>query len=541
VRSLHGSGKSTIAALTILWFSVTRDAIGADWKVPTTASVWGQLIHYLWPEIHKWTRRVRWDKVGREPFKMNAELLKLSIQLRTGLAFAMAVGDPSALEGAHADELLYVFDEARSIPDAFFDSAEGAFSTGGKKSGTNAYALAVSTPGEPVGRFYDIQSHKPGTENWWTRQVTLSDAIAAGRVTQEWVDQVGRLWGEDSALFKNRALGEFASVDADGVIPLSWVEAANARWLELYGSRLGGNGAKIDPALGTARVLGHSEVLHVIGVDVARAGGDKSVFALRQGNAIIELRRDAYTDNLEILADKVAAIQEAHGDPKAVVDADGIGSGVYDHLRVIGKPCVAFHGSGATKWRDATGEISALNVRAAAWWSLREMLDPSAELDMALPPDDRLTGDLVAARKREISGARIQIESKDDIKKRLGRSPDDGDAVVQAYWAAAGGMSWADFYAGVAAEERGEKPQHYQDAYLLGAGRCSCGKLAAECEDLTESLKAKAEEMQVYGAPPVLVPKPKPRSTGGWASVYAPPTDEERKAQGQPPSGFPGR
>src|SRR5581483_11776366 len=54
VRGPHGLGKTSTAALAILWFATTRDAMGEDWKVPTTASAWGQLIHYLWPEVHKW-------------------------------------------------------------------------------------------------------------------------------------------------------------------------------------------------------------------------------------------------------------------------------------------------------------------------------------------------------------------------------------------------------------------------------------------------------------------------------------------------------
>jgi len=53
---------------------------------------------------------------------------------------------------------------------------------------------------------------------------------------------------------------------------------------------------------------------------------------------------------------------------------------------------------------------------------------------VALPPDDLLTGDLTAPHWRVMSNARIQVEGKDEIKKRLGRSTDDGDAVVMAFW-----------------------------------------------------------------------------------------------------------
>lgn len=68
------------------------------------------------------------------------------------------------------------------------------------------------------------------------------------------------------------------------------------------------------------------------------------------------------------------------------------------------------------------------------WWHLREALDPAYEARLALPPDDLLVGDLTAPHWRVTSSGRIQVESKDDIKKHLGRSTDDGDAVMQALW-----------------------------------------------------------------------------------------------------------
>jgi len=75
----------------------------------------------------------------------------------------------------------------------------------------------------------------------------------------------------------------------------------------------------------------------------------------------------------------------------------------------------------------------ASQTRAAAWWHLREMLDPAHGHAVALPPDDTLTGDLTAPHWKVQSGGKILIESKDDIRKRLRRSTDAGDAVVQAF------------------------------------------------------------------------------------------------------------
>lgn len=81
-----------------------------------------------------------------------------------------------------------------------------------------------------MGRFYDIHSRKPGYEDWTVRHVTLGEAIKAGRISPDWAEQRKRQWGEDSAIYQNRVLGEFAASDEDAVVPLAWVEAAVERW-----------------------------------------------------------------------------------------------------------------------------------------------------------------------------------------------------------------------------------------------------------------------------------------------------------------------
>jgi hypothetical protein len=100
-RGPHGLGKTALASIIILWFALTRDGVD-DWKIPTTASSWRQLTKFLWPELHKWAGRVRWDVVGRPAFDSRSELISLSLRLSTGEAFAAASSRPEFLEGAHA-------------------------------------------------------------------------------------------------------------------------------------------------------------------------------------------------------------------------------------------------------------------------------------------------------------------------------------------------------------------------------------------------------------------------------------------------------
>ena len=408
VRSPHGAGKTSLAAWTILWFALTRDGLpGADWKVVTTASAWRQLDHYLWPEVHKWARRLNWARLGRGPFDERTELLALSLHLARGEAFAVASDRADLIEGAHADRLLYVFDESKSIPTATFDAAEGALASG------ECYALAISTPGEPQGRFYDIHARRPGFEDWWVRWVRKEECLTAGRLSAGWADQRRAQWGEGSAVYQNRVLGQFASSAEDGVIPLAWIEAANARWYALQESDAW-------------------EPFSSVGVDVARSGGDVTVLALRYGDAIRELRRLGGADTMATTG-AVAGVLDAHGG-EALVDVIGIGAGVVDRLREQKKAVTPFNASERTEARDRSGELGFANKRSAAWWAMRELLDPAAGSLVALPPDDLLTGDLTAPHWRVMSGGHIQVEGKDEIRKRLGRSTDDGDAVVLAFW-----------------------------------------------------------------------------------------------------------
>jgi hypothetical protein len=404
-RGPHGLGKTAVNAWLVLWFALTRE--GADWKVITTASVWRQLTVYLWPEIHKWARRLRPSVIGRPLLRDDVELLDLAIKLRTGQATAVASNDPEKIEGAHADHILYVFDEAKIIPAASFDAAEGALSTG------DAYAIACSTPGEPSGRFYDICRRASGYEDWRHRHVTKSEALAAGRISEDWCEKRRAQWGEQSAIYQNRVEGDFASADEDSVIPLAWVEAANQRWLAWKEE-----GADAPPTC--------------LGVDVARGGADKTYLALRSGPVVTELRPYDYGDTMATTGVVVGAMRA--GAEYAVVDVIGVGAGVVDRLREQGFDAVAFNASERSDALDISGELGFANKRSAAWWAMREFLDPANDSKIALPADDILTGDLTAPKWRVTSSGKIVVEGKDEIRKRIGRSTDAADAVIQAFY-----------------------------------------------------------------------------------------------------------
>jgi hypothetical protein len=193
---------------------------------------------------------------------------------------------------------------------------------------------------------------------------------------------------------------------------------------------------------------------HILGCDIADQGEDSTVVAFREGNTVRELRKYRMSDTMETTGYVKASMSSRPGS-LAIVDSIGVGAGVLSRLREQKVRALGFVASGSAKGlKDRTGEFTFSNLRAAAWWRLRELLDPSQPggSDIRLPPSEILKADLTVPHWKVLSGGSIQVESKDDIRKRLGRSTDEGDAVVMCFWqgrgrvdaAQSGVVSWWD-------------------------------------------------------------------------------------------------
>jgi hypothetical protein len=436
----HGLGKTMLHAISVIHFALTRDGTD-DWKAATTAGVWRQLERYLWPEIHKWVGKLRWDKLGWTQFTEGKQLLVLALQLRTGQAFAVASNNPAQIEGVHGESVRYNYDESKIIPAATFNASEGAFSAAGAGR-QEAFAFASSTPGPPAGRFHEICSRAPGYDDWWVRHVSKDEAIRAGRLSPDWAQGRAKQWGQDSSLYLNRVEGLFAADDEEGVIPLAWVEMAVERW-KAFTDR--GTALEVPRHLDVehrwkmfTQANGDPGDLTHLGVDVADGGGDDTVLAPRHGLFFAPLRYFPTGDPMTT-AHRAMGMLNANRKALAVVDGIGIGSGVVARLKEEGYRVEGFIASeSAGNLKDRGDEFRFENKRAAAWWFAREALEPGYGVEYMLPPDDRLIGELVAPKQRPIAGGRIRVESKDDIRRRLdGKSTDAADAVVQAIFAEA--------------------------------------------------------------------------------------------------------
>lgn len=428
VRGPHGIGKTTIAAVFNLWMIA---AYPSDVKVVNTASKWRQLQKFLYPEIRKWARQADWQRIGLT-VRDNRELQALSLKLVGKESFAVACTQPSAIEGAHARYLGYVYDESKAIPDETFDATEGAFSNANNESGYIAYALALSTPDKTSGRFYDIHAHKPGYEDWHAIHVTLEQAISAGSISREWAEQRARQWGVESSRYQNRVLGNFAAnADDNQLVSLKAIEDAFDR----YDDRL------------ERGIIDGSKAL---GVDVARKGKDDNAIVSLVGNNVDEIIRNSYQSTMRATGAIIRAAQRSKELPIGV-DEIGVGGGVVDRLAEQGYNVLEVNVAKTSKRRARHSKDEFDNLYSELRWSLAEMLDARNFLNddgtiredemLAIKRDDILENELLMPRWEELSDGRIHVESKRELEARLKRegrpykSPDTLDALCAALYA----------------------------------------------------------------------------------------------------------
>jgi hypothetical protein len=173
----------------------------------------------------------------------------------------------------------------------------------------------------------------------------------------------------------------------------------------------------------------------VFGIDVAGEGSDETCVSERIGYTCLYVERGGFGTDTQTPAIRVGERIRQRGG-RAVVDYNGLGQGTADKLIADGHEVVKFISQGKTDATDASGEYSFVNIRSAAWWNMREILDPQNGVNVALPNDEFLISDLMSPRYAIRTGAKIYVEDKKETRKRLGRSPDTGDSVVMDFWLA---------------------------------------------------------------------------------------------------------
>ena len=419
VQSCHGAGKTYTSSLVALTFLHAYQYS----RILTTAPTFRQVKHVLWQEL-----RAAHTVSG---LRGEANLTELKIEDKW-YALGFSVNDENAFQGHHGDYILVIFDEACGIDKMIWNGAEGVLSSG------HARALRVGNPTDANTEFYKgCKNTAPSnkritisafdTPNFTNFGITEEDIELGtwvdkldGRplprpylVQPAWVAKRFKAWGKNSALYRSRVLGQFPEGGDDTLISL----------------------AHIDRAANTDLKKDYSVI--EFGQDVAYFGNDENVIAMRIGGFVRIIGRWRGQDTVESAESAVYNIRKANIDYglnltddqlkklPIKVDVIGYGAGVADTLLKMGWNAIRVNVA-----EGALDPEKYKNWRAECFWNVR---DRFWENNIDIDPEDEELQLQLSAIKYKIPGGRIQIFEKGDIKKLIGRSPDDVDAVVLAF------------------------------------------------------------------------------------------------------------
>lgn len=400
VRSGHGVGKSSLMAMVRGWAMSTM----ADTRGLVTANTGAQLVTKTLPEFAKWHN-----------LAINAHWFDGSMAYRYALdpahretwrfdAVTWSAENPAAFAGLHnaGRRILLQFDEASEIPPVIWETAEGALTD----ADTEIVWLAFGNPTQTSGRF--AECFGAGRSRWHCVEI---DARSVRRTNKALIEEWARHYGEDSDFFRVRVKGQAPRAGSTQFIGHDLVEAAATRHVE----------ATIHDPL-------------VFGVDVARFGDDQSVIFRRRGYDARNWPPLSFRglDTMQLAAQVAKQAQEDK--PDAIfVDETGVGAGVVDRLRQLGVRCLGVNfgasaDAGALSVGGAPLEAYA-NKRAEMWGGLRQWLSRGG----GIPATRELRDDLTGVQYGFDRDGRIQLERKEDMKKRGLASPDYGDALALTF------------------------------------------------------------------------------------------------------------
>jgi len=382
VASGHGIGKTALVAWIIHWFISTRP----NPQIIVTANTQTQLSTKTWRELAKWHSM----SIHKDWFEWTATRFYMKGKPETWFASAIpwSMQNSEAFAGAHERYVLFIFDEASAIHDKIWEVSEGAMTTPG------AMWMAFGNPTRNTGRFRECWT--TFAKRWIKFNIDSRTAkMANKKQLQEWLDD----YGEDSDFARVRVKGEFPRAGSMQFISSEAVDLATNR--------------EVVVPYGTPKIMG---------VDVARFGDDKSVISRRHGRKCEEMIKYQGLDTMTYAAKVAGHINEFKPDLVAV-DGIGIGAGVVDRLRQLGFSIVEIHAGS-----KAMDETVYYNLRIEMWAKMRDWLATGS-----IPKDSELRQQLIGPEFGFDNKMRMQLEKKEDMKKRGLDSPDCGDALALTF------------------------------------------------------------------------------------------------------------
>jgi hypothetical protein len=399
LKACKGPGKSCFLAWAIWWFLTCFKHP----RVAVTSITEENLKDNLWTELAMWRGT---SKLLLSEFEWTQKRIfsRSSPQtwwcsFRTWPKQADQTRQAATLSGLHAKNVMAVLDESSEIPNAVMTTADAILST--IAPGDKGLVLQAGNPTMLEGPLYDACSK--AKEMWEVIEITgdPEDPDRSPRISMSWAKEQIALHGRDNPWVMANVLGQFPPASLNILLGPEEVNTAMRRHLrddEYYWAQ------------------------KRLGIDVARFGDDASVIFPRQGRASFHpvVMRNFKTHEI---AARVAKNKADWGSELEIVDSTGgYGAGVEDSLEqaMIGALPVNFAGKPM--------DLRYFNKRCEMWFLMANWIKSGG----ALPPNDTLLKELTTPQYMFHQG-RFRIEEKDQIKARLGFSPNHADALALTF------------------------------------------------------------------------------------------------------------
>ena len=391
----HGIGKDMICSLIIIWFLFCHYQAQVGATAPTS-----ELLHdVLWKEISVWMSKM--PKEIQSLFEWQSGYIRVTEEGEKWFARARTARKeaPEAIAGLHGEYVFILADEASGIPDEIFRSAEGSM------TGPMILVMMIGNGIRNYGYFYD--SHHDDKEHWTIFSFSSEDSPV---VEDGYIERMEAKYGRESDEFNIRVSGGFPAseqMDDQGWVPLVTDEQIH----------MSGNSIAFSPGR------------KVLAIDPSGEGDDLTTWVLRDNFFARVIASEAMSNSKEIAFKTLELIKEFNVDPHdVIIDNFGVGANVKGEILLLDQRVNVR----AMNWgEEARDEDVYLNKRAECCFRAREWF-----LKGGMIHGEELKRDIVSYTYRNNLSGKRQIINKPKLKKRLGRSPDRGDAFFMTFYEA---------------------------------------------------------------------------------------------------------
>jgi hypothetical protein len=398
MKACKGPGKTAVEAWLAWNFLATRPQP----KVAATSITADNLADNLWAEMAKWQAKsdllkAKFEWTRTRIFARAApETWWMSARSWTRTADRQQQGN--TLAGLHADHILFILDEAGGIPDAVMASAEAALA-----SCKEGHIVQAGNPTHLEGPLYRACTSE--RRLWHVTEITADpdDSKRSTRVKAEWAREQIEKYGRDNPWVLVNVFGRFPPGSLNTLIGPDDCRAATGRaW-------------RAEDIAGAPRILG---------IDVARYGDDASVIFPRQGLVAFAPQKFRNIDGTEGAGAVARKWADWDADAAFIDDTGGFGGSWIDNLRRLGRQPIGVHFAGRPNDPRYDNKRTEMYFEAVEW----------IRAGGALPAGH--SAELIAALSQttySFRGDRLLLEPKEQVKQRLGYSPDDADAFALTF------------------------------------------------------------------------------------------------------------